>query len=81
MIEKGGTASLRSRVRSAQRCVLGARCKGLSLYFLYQKGKLTRIKTGLDPYLIRFQTRTPLSGYPPYDYSKVFLATHRPGKH
>ena len=26
---------------------------------------------GLDTYLIRIPTRTPLSRYPPYDYSKV----------
>ena len=47
-----------------------ARFKGFSLYFLYQQGNLIRIKTGLDTYLIRIQTRTPLSWYPPYDYSK-----------
>ena len=45
--------------------VFGARFKGLSLYFLYQKGNLIRIKTGLDTYLIRIQTRTPPSRYPP----------------
>ena len=38
----------------------GARFKGLSLYFLYQNGKVIRIKTGLDTHLIRIQTRTPL---------------------
>ena len=38
--------------------------------FLYQKGNLTRIRTGLDAYPTRIQTHTPLSRYPPYDYSK-----------
>ena len=31
---------------------------------------MIRIKTGLDAYLIRIQTRTPLWRYPPYDYCK-----------
>ena len=64
----GGTASLRSRTCVKRNAVCGARFKGLSLCFLYQKGNL--IKTGLDTCLIRIQTRTPLSRYPPYDYSK-----------
>ena len=51
--------------------MFGARFRGLSMYFLYQKGNLIRIKTGLDTYLIRIQTRTPLSRCPPYDYSKI----------
>ena len=46
--------------------MFGARFKGPSLYVLYQKGNLIRIKTGLDTYLTRIQTRTPLSQYPPY---------------
>ena len=46
--QKGGTASLRSRTRLKRNAVFGARFKGLSLYFLYQKGNLIRIKTGLD---------------------------------
>ena len=71
---KGGTASLRSRTCAKHNAVFGARFKGLSLHFLYQKGNLIRIKTGLDTYLIRIQTRTPLSLYPPYDYSKIFQA-------
>ena len=66
---KGGTASLRSRTCVKRNAVFGALFKGLSLYFLYKKGNLIRIKTGLDTYLIRIQTRTPLSRYPPYDYS------------
>ena len=57
---KGGTASLRSRTCVKRNSMFGARVEGLSLYFLYQKGNLTRIKTGLDTYLIRIQTRTPL---------------------
>ena len=44
--------------------MFGARFKGLSLYFLYQKRNLIRIKTGLDTYLIRIQTRTPCHGTP-----------------
>ena len=62
---------------SADFIFMGARIfliKGLSLYFLYQKGNLIRIKTGLATYLIRIQTRTPLSRYPPpppYDYSSI----------
>ena len=43
------------------------------MYFLYRKGNLIRIKTGLDTYLIRIRTRTPLSRYPPYDYSSFDL--------
>ena len=66
---KGGTASLRLRTCVKRNAVFGARFKGLSLYFLYQKGNLIRIKTGLDTYLIRIQTRTPLSRYPPYHNS------------
>ena len=62
---KGGTASLRSRTCVKRNAVFGARVKGLSLYFLYQRGNLIRIKTGLDTCLIRIQTRTPLSRYPP----------------
>ena len=69
---KGGTASLRSRTCVKRNAVFGARFKGLSLHFLFQKGNLIRIKTGLDTHLIRIQTRTPLSWYPPYDYSKRF---------
>ena len=41
------------------------------LHFLYQKGNLIRIKTGLDTHLIRIQTRTPLSRYPADDYSNL----------
>ena len=61
---KGGTASLRSRTCVKRNAAFGARFKDLSLYFLYQQGHLIRIKTGLDTYLIRIQTRTPLSRYP-----------------
>ena len=68
---KGGTASLRSRKCVKRNAVFGARFKGLSLNFPYQKGNLIRIKTGLDTHLIRIQTRTPLSRYTPYDYSKT----------
>ena len=68
---KGGTASLRLGTCVKRNAVFGARFKGLSLYFLYQKGNLIRIKTGLDAYLISIQTRTPLSWYPPSDYSKL----------
>ena len=65
-------AYVRARASSVKRnAVFGARLKGPSLYFQYQKGNLIRIKTGLDTYLIRIQTRTPLSRYPPYDYSSV----------
>ena len=69
---KGGTASSRSRMCVKHNAVFGARFKCLSLYFLYQKGNLIRIKTGLDTYLIHIQTRTPLPRYPPYDCSKFF---------
>ena len=68
---KGGTASLRSRTCVKRKAVFGARFEGLSLYFPFQKGNLIHIKTGLDTYLIRIQTRTPLSRYPPHDYSKL----------
>ena len=66
---KASTASLCSRTCVKRNAVFGARFKGLSLYFLSQKGNLIRIKMGLDTYLIRIQTRTPLSRHPPYDYS------------
>ena len=72
---KGGTASLRPGTCVKRSVMFGARFKGLSLYFLYQKGNLIRIKTGLDTYLIRIQTRTPLSRYPPYDYSRLGSGT------
>ena len=67
---KWGTASLRSRTCVKRNAVFGARFKGLSLYFLCQKGNLIRIKTGVDTYLIRIQARTRLSRYPPCDCSK-----------
>ena len=51
------------------------RTGGNRKHFLSQKGNLIRIKTGLA-YLIRIQTRTPLSWYPPYDYSN-FLTVLR----
>ena len=68
---KGGTASLRSRACIKRNAAFGARFEGLSLYFLYQKGNLIRIKTGLHTYLIRIQICTPPSRYPPYDCSKM----------
>ena len=71
----GGTTSLRSRTCVKRSAVFGAHFKSLSLYFLYQKGNLIRIKTGLNTYLIRIQTRIPLSRYPPYDYSKFVWQT------
>ena len=65
---KGGYRKLTfAHARQAQRCVRRT-FKGLALYRLYQK-KDIHIKTGLDTYLIRIQTRTPLSRYPPYDDS------------
>ena len=39
---KGGTASLRSRTWVKRNAVFGARFKGLSLHFLYQKGSLVQ---------------------------------------
>ena len=65
IIERGGTASLRSRTCIKRNGAFGARFKGLSLYFLYQNGKLIRIKTGLDTCLIRIRTRTPPVTVPP----------------
>ena len=62
---KGGTASLRSRTCINRNAVFSAHFKGLSLYFLYQKGNLILTKTGLDTYLIRIQTRTPPVTVPP----------------
>ena len=55
IIERGYRNLTFAHVHQAQRCV---RCtfRGLSLYFLYQKGNLIRIKTGLDTYLIRIQS-------------------------
>ena len=58
---KGGTASLRLRTCvKRNRCL---RCRVLRVFlciFSFQEGNLIRIKTGLDTYLIRIQTRTPL---------------------
>ena len=59
----GGTASLRSRKCVKHNAVFGARFKGLSLYFLYQKGNLTH-QNGLgytsdtypDPYPLGHST-------------------------
>ena len=46
---KGGYRKLTfARTCFKHNAVFGARFKGLSLYFLYQKGNLIRIKTGLD---------------------------------
>ena len=64
-IIKRGVPQAYVRTCVKRNAVFGARFKGISLYFLDQKGKLIRIKTGLDTYLIRIQTRTPLSRYPP----------------
>ena len=65
LIERGGTASLHLRTCVKRNAVFGARFKGLSLYFLFvKKGNLIRIKTGLDTYLTRIQTRTPCHGTP-----------------
>ena len=75
---KGGTASLRSHTCVKRNAVFGARFEGLSVYYLYQKGNLIRIKAGLDTFLIRIQTRTSLSRYPPYDYSKRFRRENIP---
>ena len=58
-------------MHQAQRCVRCTFKGSFSVSSIYQKGNLIRIKTGLDTYLIRIQTRTPLSRYPPYDYSKI----------
>ena len=59
-----------AHARQAQRCV---RCtfQGSFSVFSLPKGNLIRIETGLDTFLIRIQTRTPLSRYPPYDHSKI----------
>ena len=67
---KGGYRKLMfAHVGQAQRCV---QCtfQGSFSVFSISKRNLIRIKTGLDTYLIRIQTRPPLSRYPPYDYSK-----------
>ena len=56
---------MRSRTFVKRNAVFGARFKGLSPHFLYRKGNLIRIQTGLDTYLICIQTHTPLSRYPP----------------
>ena len=69
IIEKGRTASLRSRTCVKRNAVFGARFKGLSLYF-YIKRESATCQNGLDTYLIRIQTRTAVSRYHPCDYSK-----------
>ena len=60
IIERGvPQAYLRSRTCVKHNAVFGARFKGLSLYFLYQKRESATYQNGLDTYLIRIQTCTP----------------------
>ena len=61
IIKRGvaGTASLRSRTGVKRNAAFGAFFKRLSLYFLYQKGNLIRIKTGLDTYLRKVSKPVP----------------------
>ena len=71
LIDRGAPqAYVRARASSATLCSV-LLLKVFLCIFQYQKGNLIRIETGLDTYLIRIQTRTSLSRYPPYDYSKV----------
>ena len=69
IIERGvPQAYVRARASSATLCSVHVLRVFLYIFYIKQ-GNLIRIKTGLDTYLIRIQTRTPLSRYPPYDYS------------
>ena len=61
-------AYARARASSATICSVQVLSVFLCIFYV-KKGNLIRIKTGLETYLIRFQTRTPLSRYPPYDCS------------
>ena len=74
IIERGGTASLRSHTCVKRNAVSGARFKGLSLYFLYQKRNLIHIKMGLDAYLIRIQ-----NPYPPCHGSPLMIIPRNGG--
>ena len=65
IVKRGAPQVYARRAYVKRNAVFGVCFKGLSLYFLYQTGNLIRIKTGLDTYPIRIQTRTPLSRYPP----------------
>ena len=59
VFEKGGYRKLTfAHVRQAQRCV---RCMFEGSFSVFS---ISSIKTGLDTYLIRMQTRTLLSRYP-----------------
>ena len=69
LIERGvPQAYVRARASSTMLCLVYG---SFSVFPIYQTGNLIRIKMGLDAYLIRIQTRTPLSRHPPYDYSAV----------
>ena len=68
IIERGvSQAYVRARASSATLC--SVHVVRVFLCISNQKGNLICIKTGLDTHLIRIQTRTPMSRYPPYDYS------------
>ena len=54
-----------ARASSATLCSVHVFWVFLCNFSLCQKGNLTRNKTGLDTYLMRIQTCTPLSRYPP----------------
>ena len=59
-IERGDTASLRSRTCVKRNAVFGARFKGLSLYVLYQKGNLIQKRLGVHKIFVRkFGFTTP----------------------
>ena len=60
----------RARASSATLCSVHV-LRVFLCFFSLPKGSLIPIKTVLDTYLIRIQTRTPLSRYPPYDYSNL----------
>ena len=70
IIERGGTASLRSRTCVKRNAVFGARFEGLSLCSLYQKRESDTYQNRLgyisDTYLRPYLPVT----VPPYDYSK-----------
>ena len=73
IIERGvPQAYVRAHASSATLCSVHVLRVFLCIFYI-KRGNLIRMKMGLDTYLIRIQTRTPLSRYPPYDYSNGVL--------
>ena len=75
IIERGvPQAYVRARASSATLCSVHVLRVSLSLCIFDIKRESDMYQMGSYTYLIRIQTRTPLSRYPPYDYSKNIAA-------